>query len=516
MHTCSFFLSALATWLLLVPSLAHAFDLNITRADCNGTVGWSIALNEYEYVNGWYTANYVGTPSNPTDPSRYRITDDYTGPNQVKLFDPLILDSGLMQDHAVVGQLNAFYYTFLILDQKNNTLRLPSGELDQQTVVITLSCGSALTYSTVNANPSSTTGSAAALPSNTSGAGAVTATTTLPVTATGSATPSNPPSSSSSMSNMGAIIGGVVGGVVGLLAIGLLAFCLLFRRRRRGNGRNVGGERDFETPTISPYHSHSNSLTGPSMSMAPNLLSVATSHRGSFSTGGGAGASGPAAAATMYAAVPSRDEHESEIESLSAPARRAQYPPSSLSNRTPAAGGGGSASGPLSRTASTGMGSIHGSTGDRQSSLNGDGTSAVGSSAAVVGPPAVADTHSIYAMSAAAEDDALPPAYDATEGARSREDRPRHSHTVKPAGSAPQVPTAGFNSSVGAVLPPQEEQKSSWAHMQAHNTHNHPTGSADEKAAAAAGTQPSGTASSSGATSPLAGGWAVQAANPDI
>ncbi|CAD6967522.1 unnamed protein product, partial [Tilletia controversa] len=66
----------------VLPSAVRSFELNITRGDiCNKiiTVSWNMSLTPYEYVNGYYWQNYIGSPSNPTEPGVNRISTDFSG-----------------------------------------------------------------------------------------------------------------------------------------------------------------------------------------------------------------------------------------------------------------------------------------------------------------------------------------------------------------------------------------------------------------------------------------------------
>ncbi|GAC93713.1 hypothetical protein PHSY_001278 [Pseudozyma hubeiensis SY62] len=200
------------------------------------------------------TASALGVypgPNNNTEISQVAFVDVYANTNTYTFYSPFFTtftESGPQQ------------ITFRLLDDSGNVI--PSYLPVTQT--INFQCGTTITTSSAaSSTPTGTSGSGSGGNSNGNG---------------NSNSNSNSSTSSGSSSSTGAIAGGVVGGVIALLALGLLAFCLMRRKKkqRAQQSRLANNEAD-EAAFRAPNNDSTASLaTAPENANTPMMRDIST------------------------------------------------------------------------------------------------------------------------------------------------------------------------------------------------------------------------------------------------
>ncbi|CAD6975513.1 unnamed protein product [Tilletia controversa] len=241
----------------VLPNAVHGFELSITQADdCDNKiiVGCNMTLTEDEFSDGYYWQNYIGTPSNPTKvKAQWPIAGDFSGPGVV--YNPsLSVDPSFVSAYAAPGSgdVRAFYWTYAILDANNQTLKLPDGSDDSQTVVISLTCNAPVSITTAYSLPVMS-------PITTGGARVTTVPSSSP--SGNNSSSFTPPAPTKKSFAAGLVVGGAVGGIAAVLLL-LFALAMFLRRRQRRSPTDLGSEDDSVGGEKGGRHEHRGLMNG--------------------------------------------------------------------------------------------------------------------------------------------------------------------------------------------------------------------------------------------------------------
>lgn len=233
-------LGLLAAALLVQVQFARAFTVTVTQVSCL-YLNFALAVTTPESSVASALGLFPG-PNNNTEISQVAFNDVYESTNTYTFYSPFftpITQSGLQQ------------ITFRLLDENGDVL--PA--YPPVTQPITFQCGTTITTSSAaSSSPTSASGSNSG----------------------GSSSDSN--SSTSSGSSTGAIAGGVVGGVVALLALALLAFCLMRRKKKqRAQQSRLRNDEVDEAAFRAPNNDSTTSLaTAPETANTPMMRDIST------------------------------------------------------------------------------------------------------------------------------------------------------------------------------------------------------------------------------------------------
>ncbi|SPO32659.1 uncharacterized protein UTRI_04403 [Ustilago trichophora] len=233
-----------AAFLALVP-YTHAATVSVTQISCS-YLYFTLGLTAAEAQNAQYLGVYQGT----TMISEIQFNAAYANTNSYQWYAPFF--------PGVTLQSGPQQIAFRLLD----TNERPITAYNAITQTINFQCGTTVTSS--SANPSSPTNGSGNNGSNGNN---------------GSSDSSNSGSSSGSSSSTGAIAGGVAGGVAALIIVGLIAFCLMRKKKKqqRAQQSRLRSDEADEAAFRAPNNDSTTSLaTAPETANTPMMRDVST------------------------------------------------------------------------------------------------------------------------------------------------------------------------------------------------------------------------------------------------
>ncbi|SAM83517.1 uncharacterized protein UBRO_05488 [Ustilago bromivora] len=227
--------------LLALAQYAQAATVTVTQISC-GYLYFTLGLTPAESTNAQYLGVYQGT----TMISEIQFNAAYASTNSYQWYAPFF--------QGVTVESGPQQISFRLLDTDEE----PITAYPAITQTLNFQCGTTVT----------TSSSAASSPTRGSGRSGN----------NDSGNSNSGSSSGSSSSNTGAIAGGVAGGVIALAAIGLLAFCLMRKKRQQRNQQSrIRNDEADEAAFRAPNNDSTTSLaTAPETVNTPMMRDIST------------------------------------------------------------------------------------------------------------------------------------------------------------------------------------------------------------------------------------------------
>ncbi|SOV03687.1 uncharacterized protein UDID_05488 [Ustilago sp. UG-2017a] len=228
--------------LLALAQYAQAATVTVTQISC-GYLYFTLGLTPAESTNAQYLGVYQGT----TMISEIQFNAAYASTNSYQWYAPFF--------QGVTVESGPQQISFRLLDTDEE----PITAYPAITQTLNFQCGTTVTTSSAAASsPTRGSGRSGNNDSGNSNSGS---------------------SSGSSSSNTGAIAGGVAGGVIALAAIGLLAFCLMSKKKRqqRNQQSRIRNDEADEAAFRAPNNDSTTSLaTAPETVNTPMMRDIST------------------------------------------------------------------------------------------------------------------------------------------------------------------------------------------------------------------------------------------------
>ncbi|SPC68043.1 uncharacterized protein UHOD_05488 [Ustilago sp. UG-2017b] len=227
--------------LLALAQYAQAATVTVTQISC-GYLYFTLGLTPAESTNAQYLGVYQGT----TMISEIQFNAAYASTNSYQWYAPFF--------QGVTVESGPQQISFRLLDTDEE----PITAYPAITQTLNFQCGTTVTTSSAAASsPTRGSGRSGNNDSGNSNSGS---------------------SSGSSSSNTGAIAGGVAGGVIALAAIGLLAFCLMRKKRQQRNQQSrIRNDEADEAAFRAPNNDSTTSLaTAPETVNTPMMRDIST------------------------------------------------------------------------------------------------------------------------------------------------------------------------------------------------------------------------------------------------